>query len=210
MKHNVAEKITGQKRKSVGLGWALGMTLAMCSVFVTAVATGTAGQEATINTPEHFSATAAGKGGLFSGKSVLLTINVTDYTSDEDAQELADRLNNDGSKALLGVIQKMKSKGSVAVTGYADWNVAVVRQSSTDKGRRIAMFSDRPTGFYKAGATSQSGTYPFGLLILNLNDKGEGDGLLYGACTVKISNGKLDVDHYEQAPAQLTAVKLLR
>jgi hypothetical protein len=207
MKHQVAA-MTGQARKGVGVGRALGVMVGLCFVLVTAFAPGAAGQAATIKTPEHFSATASGQSGMFSGKSVLLNIYVNDYTSDEDAQELADRLNNDGSDALLSVIQKMKSRGNVAVTGYTDWRVPVVRQSPTEKGRRIVLFSGRPTGFYEASAAPQSGTYAFGLLVLNLNDKGEGDGQLYGACQVKIDNGKLEVEHYEQPSAHLTAVKL--
>jgi hypothetical protein len=48
-----------------------------------------------------------------------------------------------------------------------------------------------------------------GMLVLNVNDQGEGDGLFYGACKVKFTkNDQLEIEHYSQAPARLAAVKL--
>ena len=47
------------------------------------------------------------------------------------------------------------------------------------------------------------------MLILNVNDKGEGDGLLYGACKVKFSkDNQLEVEYRGMAPARLATVKL--
>jgi hypothetical protein len=44
---------------------------------------------------------------------------------------------------------------------------------------------------------------------LDVNDKGEGDSLLYGACRVKFTkDDQLEVEHFGQAPARLAAVKL--
>jgi hypothetical protein len=71
------------------------------------------------------------------------------------------------------------------------------------------MFGDRPVSFYEARNAPRSKSYEFGLLILNVNDKGEGDGLLYGACQVKFNkDNQLEVEHYGMAPARLAAVKL--
>jgi hypothetical protein len=71
------------------------------------------------------------------------------------------------------------------------------------------MFADRPVSFYEARNAPRSKSYEFGLLILNVNDKGEGDGLLYGACKVKFNkDNQLKVEHYGMAPARLAAVRL--
>jgi hypothetical protein len=51
--------------------------------------------------------------------------------------------------------------------------------------------------------------YEFGMLVLDVNDKGEGEGLLYGACRVKFTkDDQVEVEHFGQAPARLAAVKL--
>jgi hypothetical protein len=178
-------------------------------LFVALIPLAATGQSESPKKPEHFSATAFGQQGMFAGKSVGLNIYITDYSSDQEVQDLAVTLQSKGSDALLNAIQKMKAKGNVAVTGYTGWRVPVVRQRPTEKGRRIVIFGDRPVSFYEARNAPRSKSYEFGLLILNVNDKGEGDGLLYGACQVKFNkDNQLEVEHYGMAPARLAAVKL--
>jgi len=178
-------------------------------LFVALIPLAATGQSESPQKPEHFSATAFGQQGMFAGKSVGLNIYITAYSGDQEVQDLAATLQSKGSDALLNAIQKMKSKGNVAVTGYTGWRVPVARQRPTEKGRRIVMFGDRPVSFYEARNAPRSKTYEFGLLILNVNDKGEGDGLLYGACKVKFNkDNQLEVEHYGMAPARLAAVRL--
>jgi len=168
-----------------------------------------AGQSDDKKKPEQFSATAFGQGGMFAGKSVSLNIYISDYSSDQEVEELAGILKTKGSDALLQAVQKIKEKGKVATTGRVGWNVPIIRQHPTEKGRRIVMFSDRPISFYEASTAPRSRTYEFGMLVLDLDDKGEGTGLLYGACKVKFTkDDQLQVEHYGQAPARLAAVKV--
>jgi hypothetical protein len=191
-----------------GLGTCV-WTSALLYLFVALIPLAATGQSEGPKKPEHFSATAIGQQGMFAGKSVTLNIYVTDYSSDQEVQDLAATLQSKGSDALLNAVQKMKAKGNVAVTGYTGWRVPVVRQRPTEKGRRIVMFGDRPISFYEAANAPRSKSYEFGLLILNVNDKGEGDGLLYGACKVKFNkDNQLEVEHYGMAPARLAAVRL--
>ncbi len=191
-----------------GLGTGIWVS-ALLYLFVALIPLASTGQSESPKNPEHFSATAFGQQGLFAGKSVTLNIYVTDYSSDQEVQDLAAALQSKGSDPLLNAVQKMKAKGNVAVTGYTGWRVPVVRQRPTEKGRRIVMFGDRPVSFYEARNAPRSKSYEFGLLILNVNDKGEGDGLLYGACKVKFNkDNQLEVEHYGMAPARLAAVRL--
>ena len=154
-------------------------------------------------------ATAIGQAGMFGGKSVSLNIYITDYSSNQEVEDLASTLKSKGSDALLSAIQKMKEKGRVSTTASVGWAVPVVRQHPTAKGRRIVMFGDRPIGFYEARNAPRSKGYEFGMLVLDVNDKGEGEGLLYGACKVKFTkDDQLEVEHFGQKPARLAAVKL--
>jgi hypothetical protein len=159
--------------------------------------------------PEQFAATAFGQAGMFAGKSVSLNIYISNYTTDQEAQDLAATLKSKGSDALLSAVEKMKESGRVAPTAYVGWAIPVVRQRKTETGRRIVMFGNRPISFYEARNAPRSKSYAFGMLILNVNDKGEGDGLLYGACKVKFNkDNQLEIEHYGQQPARLAAVKL--
>lgn len=184
-------------------------TCCMCFFLSALFPLASAGQSADQAKPEHFSATVFGQSGMSLGKSAVLNIYVNGYTSDQEVEQLAATLKDGGSDALLSAIQKMKEKGRVSVTGKTGWAVSVVRQHPTDKGRKIVMFSDRPIGFYEATTAPRSKQYQFGLLILNINDKGTGDGLLYGACKVKFTkDDQLEMEYFSTAPARLIGVKV--
>ncbi len=181
----------------------------MCFLFIALFSVAAAGQSEGKQKTEQFMATAIGQAGMFGGKSMPLNIYITDYSSNEEVESLASTLKTKGSDALLSAIQKMKEKGRVSTTASVGWAVPVVRQHPTAKGRRIVMFGDRPIGFYEARSAPRSKGYEFGMLVLDVNDKGEGEGLLYGACKVKFTkDDQLEVEHFGQKPARLAAVKL--
>lgn len=201
---------TNQKRKVGEVAARLSVvTCCMCFLLTALFPIASAAQSEDKKKPEQFSATAFGQGGMFGGKSVSLNIYITDYSSDQEVEDLAATLKTQGPDALLKAVQKMKEKGKVSTPGRVGWSVPVVRQRPTEKGRRIVMFSDRPIGFYEARNAPRSKGYEFGMLVLDVNDKGEGEGLLYGACKVKFNkDDQLEVEHFSQAPARLAAVKL--
>jgi hypothetical protein len=181
----------------------------LCFLVTSLLPRAPARQTNAVQEPEQFLATAVGQAGMFAGKTVPLNIYITDYTSDQEVEELAATLKAKGSVALLATLQKMKEKGKVSTTGRAGWGVPIVRQRFTETGRRIVMFADRPISFYEAGASPRSNNYQFGMLVLDVNDQGEGVGLFYGACKVKFTkNDRLEVEHFSQAPAQLAGVKV--
>jgi hypothetical protein len=201
---------TSQTRKSVGpIARSATLTCCMCFFFVVLLPLAAVGQSEGKKKPEQFSATAFGQAGMFGGKSVSLNVYIADYSSNQEVEDLAAILKTNGSDGLLKAVRKMKEKGRVSTTGRTGWRISVVRQHPTEKGRRIVMFSDRPISFYEAGASPRSKNYEFGMLVLDVNDQGEGEGLLYGACKVKFTpDDQLEIENFGQAPARLAAVKL--
>ena len=177
----------------------------LCLLMLLALSIAAEGQKK----PEQFSATGFGQAGMFAGKTVSMNIYITDYSDNQEVEDLAATLRTKGSDPLLKAIQKMKAKARVVPTGYTGWNVAVVRQRPTKNGRRIVMFGDRPIGFYEARNAPRSKGYEFGMLVLDVNEKGEGSGLLYGACKIKFTkDDQVDIEHFSQQPIRLTTVKL--
>lgn len=160
--------------------------------------------------PEQFSATVYPQAGVFAGRVTQLNIYVSGYTPDDEATQLRELLRTKGPDALLSTVEKLKEKGRVAVVGTTGWTIPVVRQHPVpDGGRRLVLFGNRPLSFYEARNQPRSVDYPFGLMILNLNAKGEGDGLLYVACKVKFNKqGELEIENYGIAPAKVVNVKL--
>ena len=65
--------------------------------------------------------------------------------------------------------------------------------------------------FAELQGQARSTDYPFGLVILNLNAKDEGEGLLYGACKVRFSDdNEIEFEQYGQAPARLLSVRRMK
>jgi hypothetical protein len=103
----------------------------------------------------------------------------------------------------------MKGKGRVAAVGTTGWTVPVIRQHPEENGgRRSVLFGDRPLSFFEPRDQPISANYRFGLMVLHLNAKGEGQGLFYPACKVKFNKqGVLDVENFGISPWKMVNVR---
>jgi hypothetical protein len=73
------------------------------------------------------------------------------------------------------------------------------------------MLANRPMAFVELQNATRSRNYPFGLVVLNVDSKGQGQGLLYGACQIRFNDkNEVEVEHYGQAPARLMNVRLMK
>ncbi len=161
---------------------------------------------------QQFSATVYPQAGMFAGRTTELNIYIDGYTPDDEAAQLRELLKTKGQDALLNAIEKLKGKGRVGVVGTTGWSVPVIRQHPTaDGGRRLVFFGNRPLSFFEAREQTITTQYPFGLMILNVNAQGKGDGLLYPVCKVKFNKqGELEVENFGIAPAKVVNVRLAK
>jgi hypothetical protein len=162
--------------------------------------------------PEQFTATVYPQAGMFAGRMTQIDIYIDGYTPDDEASQLRTLLKTKGPGALLNAVEKLKGKGRVAAVGRTGWPIPVIRQHPAKAGgRRIVLFGNRPLSFYEVRNQTISTDYPFGLMILNVNAKGEGEGILYPACKVKFNKqGILQVDNYGIAPSKVVNVRLAK
>lgn len=163
-------------------------------------------------TPQQFTATVYAQSGMFAGRMTQLNIYIEGYTADDEANQLRTLLKTKGQDALLRTVERVKEKGRVAVIGTTGWSIPVIRQHpAKDGGRRIVLFGNRPLSFLEVRNQTRSRDYQFGLMILNVNAKGEGEGLLYPACKVKFNKqGILEVENYGISPAKVVNVRLAK
>jgi hypothetical protein len=161
---------------------------------------------------QQFQATVYPQVGIFAGRMTELNIYIDDYTPDDVATQLRELLKTKGPDALLSAIEKLKGKGRVGVVGTTGWSVPVIRQHPTaNGGRRLVFFGDRPISFFEAREQPITTQYPFGLMILNVDSEGKGDGLLYPVCKVKFNKqGELEVENFGIAPAKVVNVRLAK
>jgi hypothetical protein len=159
---------------------------------------------------ERFSATLTILSGPGSGTVRQITLYISDYSPDAEAAQLAGAFADGGSKALFKVLTKLKSKGRVAPTGSTGYQVRYIRSVQTPNGRRIMMLTDRPIGFLERYYGNRSVDYMYGLVELDINDDGKGEGTLIYAAKVKaISRDSVEVENFGIEPARLTKVRKL-
>ena len=186
--------------------------VAMCLFLCCAAAPAFAGSKAKepkMRT-ERFSATLTVLSGPGAGTVRQITIYINDYSSDAEAAQLAGAFADGGSDPLFKVLTKLKTKGRVAPTGSTGYQVRFIRSIQTPNGRQITMLTDRPIGFLERYQGTRSSDYKYGLVELNINDDGKGEGSLVYAAKVKAFSGSsIEVENFGIEPARLTKVRKL-
>jgi hypothetical protein len=158
--------------------------------------------------PETLTATVVGTSGAASGKTFGITININSYSTEGDASLLLEAVQSGKKNELLNTLQSMSAKGRIAVTGQVGNDANYIRQITTAKGRTIRILIDRQMSFFELTRGTRSKEYQFSALELYLDEKGNGDGLLYPAAKLKINKAtsQLELEDYGQVPLRITNI----
>jgi hypothetical protein len=199
--------------------------ISICSLAMLALPLSAQNSEPKKPKPEHFSALAylpsgAGPRMVGAGSTMNIDINIQRYSTDAEAQELAQILLSSGSDAVLKALQKKKSIGKVSLVGRVGFfDLKLIRSRPVEGGRLVIAVSDRPIGFLEAYNSGRSMDYTFGILQMQLKtkeeDKGEkqreqGEGSLIYAAKVKvIDKTKIEIENFGISPAELKGVRRL-
>jgi hypothetical protein len=133
-----------------------------------------------------FQAQAMGQGTQM-GRSVNITMTVDEYSAPADQQILLEAFEKDGNRGLVNALDKMKSKGRIAITGTLGFDISYVREFPSPNGRRIRMITDRVITFREAWHQGRSSDYRLSVLELNLSkDAKENTGVLMPLVEFKI------------------------
>lgn len=157
--------------------------------------------------PEVYSARVVPAGKPSTPLSIKIYISGT--TTDEEVHMLAAALKSGGSDALEKAMDKMDN-GRVTPVRHTGTKVAVIRRKKTEKGESIILVTDRPITFAELWRGSRSQDYPFGIIQLNLDEKGAGDGSIIVAAKIKITDdNSIEVESYGMGPSKLIGVSHL-
>ncbi len=187
----------------------------MCALLIlaTGVSTNVFAQSGNANSapdlPRQYAATAFGQAGVVSGKSFGLTVYITRWTTDEESQSYVATLKANGQDGLEKALSKTKDVGRLSPSGFVGAVFRMARFRPTpDGGLHIVMVTDRPISFGEAYNNTRSKTYPFGIVVLDVDKDGNGTGTLAPICKIKFNkNGNLEIEHYGQKPLRLTNVR---
>jgi hypothetical protein len=143
--------------------------------------------------PEAYSGTALGTGGTVGAKSIGFDFRVNRFTSVEEVDQLAALLKEKGPDALRRAMEKL-DVGRINPTGSVGNQIAVARKRQDGSDTIITIVTARIMPFVELYHGGRTTDYPFGLLQVKVNDKGEGSGQILVAAKIRFDKKK---GHYE-------------
>jgi hypothetical protein len=149
--------------------------------------------------PEEYQAQAMGESTQM-GRTFNVTIHVEEYSTPEERQILVDAFEKAGSKGLYNALNKMKSKGRIAITGTLGYDVSFARKLPSPNGTKIRVLTNRPITFGEAWTDSRSMDYNLSALELDLSsEKNKSTGTLLPACEFVIDKKtkELEIQNYQ-------------
>jgi hypothetical protein len=148
---------------------------------------------------QEFQAQAMGQGTQM-GQTFNVTVVIDEYSSPEERQALLDAFAKAGSQGVYNALNKMKSKGRIAITGTLGYDISFVRQLPIADGHKIRVLTNRPITFGEAWTDSRSSDFNLSALEFDLSDeKGKNTGVLLPVCQFIIDKKtqELTVENYQ-------------
>lgn len=181
--------------------------LAAVTAILLAMAIGTVSAQKKLNL--QISATAMGTSTQL-GRVVNVDIRINEYSTAADQKALLEAFNESRSEGLINAVEKMSSKGRIAVTGTLGFDLKYIRLFQMKDGSRMIRFvTDRPISFAEHWGSSRSMDYELsmGEIILS-KAKGKSKGTLMPRAKFKLNKDKgLEIETY-QNPWNLVSIRV--
>ena len=148
---------------------------------------------------EEYQAQAMGQGSQM-GQTFNVTLHIEEYSTPEERQILVDAFEKAGSQGLFNALNKMKSKGRIAITGTVGYDVSFARKLPSAEGTKIRILTNRPITFGEAWTDSRSMDYNLSVLELDLvSQKNKSTGTLLPASQFVIDKKthELTIENYQ-------------
>jgi hypothetical protein len=142
------------------------------------------------------------------GQNFNVTIIVERYSTPEERQALVDAFQQAGSEGLFNALDKMHSKGRIAITGTLGYDISFIRKIPAGDGYMLRVLTNRPIRFGEAWVSGRSTDYDLSAMEMTVStEKGKSTGVLLPACKFKINKktNELEVENF-QNPWKLTNI----
>lgn len=183
--------------------------LALAALAAAVLAGAAAGAE-TGATRETIKARAVAMGAAPGPNTGYLTVWVDRYTTDDELARWRQAFLQGGQHQLVAVWQKeMPVVGRVKFAETLGSDLRVARSTTTEKGRRITLVTDRPLATAEVMRSLRSEDYPIGWIEIEVDEKGRGEGTLTAAAKLEVDEaGNLSVESFAIQPVKLLQVKI--
>ncbi len=144
------------------------------------------------------------------GRLISVDVRISAYSTAEDRKGLLEAFGEKGSEGLANALDKMSSKGRIAITGTLGFDLKYVREfKMPDGNRKIRFVTDRPVKFAELWSSSRSMDYSLSMgEIIISNTKGKSTGTLVPAAKFKLNkDGEIEIEAF-QNPWNLTNIKV--
>ena len=156
----------------------------------------------------EFTATAVVEGSQGT-RRMLVTLVANRFTSVEQAQHLADILEQGGQGALLSALTG-RTDGQLRL-GALQMPVALVVAEPLRKGYRYLFLTPRRIKVEETTFGEDSLDYPFGIADFEVDGFGRGEGRLHVAAALRIdADGHIEVEDYDGADGRFEDLKQVR
>ncbi|HEU4455218.1 MAG TPA: hypothetical protein VFR81_19295 [Longimicrobium sp.] len=161
---------------------------------------------------ETFTAFAVSLGGPTrpSGSGTVL-ITVDRWSTPEERRALVSAFKEKGPDGLRDALQKVEPLGRIRTPDSIGYDLRYAHQVPLPGGgRRILLGTERPISARELIAGARSTDYPFTVVEMRLDAKGEGQGKLSIATRVVSDGDAVELENYDMAPVQLTKIRAKR
>lgn len=189
------------------MGSALRNTLLRCLVTGFAALL-LAGTTAFSQKKEQISANARGTSTQL-GRLMSIDIHINAQSTAADQKALLEAFQENGSEGLTNAVDKMSSKGRIAITGTLGFDLNYIREFKLpDGGRKIRFITDRPITFGEHWGSTRSMDYSLSMGEIILSKNGKYTGTLMPAAKFRLNKEKeIEIETY-QNPWELTNIKV--
>lgn len=149
------------------------------------------------------------------GRSTVLQINITRWSTDEEREMLLAQLVENGPEGLVKQLRKEEETGWVRVTGqganrnpFPSERLRYARQYPMGEGRRIVLALDRYISLSESARQPRWRDYDVSLIVMDVDAEGNGEGQLAMAVKLSIDDDKrLVVENFGTEPVRLTNIR---
>jgi hypothetical protein len=138
---------------------------------------------------ESFGANVEGMAG-----SPSLTVAIQEFSTDEEVQQLAQSFARGGEDSLLSALGK-SNKGYFRLQSSETTRLRIIQAHPTAAGRRLLLVGEAPRAFSPGGTAQNAGPAPRMVMVghggynytaiqLDVDQQGNGKGLMYISCKV--------------------------
>ena len=144
------------------------------------------------------------------GKVIGVDFWVREYSGDDERSALVQAFSEKGSEGLANALDKLKSKGRIAITGTLGFDVNYIKSFKKEDGSEVIRFvTDRPITFAENWASTRSRDYQISMgEIVIRKEKGKSTGTIWPVAKLKLNkNNELEIETF-QNPWELTNIRV--